>query len=317
MRKSIALFSASLIGALVLCSLSLASAQDANKGDAKTSGAVGSSAEVAPEGYREIPCAEAPEGMSCVPGGAFLRGHDSKDKNARPQQKIWLTTFYIDRHEVTNAAYKACIKAGKCNEAGPRYRGYDDDAQPITGVSWFDARKFCEAQGKQLPTESQWEKAARGPDGEINPWGDEPATCDRAVIMNDKGRACGVQKPGSKPEAGRIWKVGQKPAGRYGLHDMSGNAEEWTLDWYTSDWEACGESCQGLDPKGPCDGAKSCKGFNKRVLRGGSWYWPGENATGIHRRANVPSNRPYHHFGFRCAASVEQAAALVKGGKVK
>lgn len=286
-------------------------AQEVVKKDA-VKAKVAHTAELAPEGFKEVACAEAPESMSCVPGGAFTRGTNDRDENARPAAQIWLTTFYMDRHEVTNAEYKACVKRGACDKAGPRYRGYHGDAQPITGVSWHDAVKYCEAVGKHLPTEAQWEKAARGPSGELNPWGDEPATCERAIIEDETGRSCGVKKPGSKPDAGRIFDVGSRPAGRYELHDMVGNAEEWVLDWYSKDFEACGAACQGLDPKGPCDGAKRCKGHRKRVLKGGSWYWPESHATGLHRRANSPSNKPYHHFGFRCAASVEEVGALLK-----
>jgi formylglycine-generating enzyme required for sulfatase activity len=258
-------------------------------------------------------CSDALEGMSCVLGGPFVRGHDARDEDARPAATVTLDTYYIDVYEVTNAEYRACVKAKKCNEAGPRYRGYSGKRQPITGVSWHDAKRYCEAHGKSLPTEAQWEKAARGPDGELNPWGDEEATCERAIIKDETGRSCGVKKPGSKPEAGRIFEVGQRPAGRYGLYDMIGNAEEWVADWYSPSYEACGEACAGHDPKGPCGGADRCKGHRKRVLKGGSWYWGADKATGIHRRANVPSNRPYHHFGFRCAASVAQAEALMKG----
>lgn len=265
-----------------------------------------------PEGYVEHACEDAPEGMSCIKGGPFMRGVDKKDKNARPAEKIWLTTFYMDQYEVTNKEYKACVKAGKCQEAGPRYRGYHGDKQPITGVSWYDAVTYCKAMGKHLPTEAQWEKAARGDAGELNPWGDSDATCKEAVIMDDRGRACGVKKPGSKPEAGRIFDVGSKPAWRYGLYDMVGNAEEWVFDWYSDDFESCGAACKGVDPKGPCDGETTCKGHRKRVLKGGSWYWPASHGTGFHRRSNVPSNKPYHHFGFRCAASVDEAKALVK-----
>lgn len=256
------------------------------------------------------PCAAAPEAMSCIPGGPTVRGHDKRDKNARPAATITVSTFYMDRFEVTNAQYEACTQSGACAKAGPRYRGFGDDTQPVTGVSWFDAKQYCEARGKRLPTEAEWEKAARGPDGELNPWGNQRPTCRRAVIKNDEGRACGVPKPYSKPEVGRIFEVGKKPAGRYDLHDMSGNAEEWVADWYTTSFEACGESCQGVDPKGPCGGADACPGHTRRVLKGGSWYWPASHATGFHRRGNVPSNRPYHHFGFRCAASLEQAITL-------
>ena len=229
-----------------------------------------------PDGFEPRACGPAPEQMSCVPGGAFMRGHDEKDENARPAQTVWVSTFYMDQYEVTNAAYQACVKAGTCNEAGPRYRGYSGPKQPITGVSWYDAAKFCQAQGKRLPTESEWERAARGARGELNPWGDAPATCARAIIKDPKeGRACGVRKPGSKPEAGRIFDVGSRPAGRHGLHDMVGNAQEWVADWYSPSWEACGEACQGLDPKGPCEGARRCKGHREKVLRGGSWVLAG------------------------------------------
>ncbi len=259
----------------------------------------------------------APAQMSCVPGGPFVRGDDARDANARPRALVTLSTYYMDQREVTVAAYRACVASGKCedNGAGPRYRGYDDPAQPITGVSWFDAARFCEAHGKQLPTEAQWEKAARGPDGALYPWGDEPVSCARAIIEDARGRGCGVLKPGSTPEAGRIYRVASRPQGVYGLYDMIGNAQEWTADWYSPSYEACGVACQGRDPRGPCDGAKTCKGHRKRVLRGGGWYWPAAHATAIHRRDNVPSNRPYHHFGFRCAATLPQARALNQGAR--
>ena len=267
-------------------------------------------AQDAPKPPPVAPCDRKLKRMGCVPGGPFVRGHDSKDANARPAMTVWVQTFYMDKYEVTNAEYKACVKAGKCDKAGPRYQGYHGKDQPVTGVSWFDAVKYCKAQGKHLPTEAEWEKAARGADGELNPWGDAPATCERAIIEDARGRSCGVKKPGIKPEAGRIAKIGTRPAGRYGLFDMVGNAEEWTADWASESWAACGDACKGVNPKGPCDGKLKCKGHSKRVLRGGSWYWPASHATGIHRRANSPTNRPYHHFGFRCAASVKEAKRL-------
>lgn len=252
------------------------------------------------------PCGQAPEGMACIPGGLFARQKDAAQPTA-------ITTFYMDKTEVTYADYMACVKAKKCpaNGAGPRYRGYNDAKQPISGVSWFDAVSYCKAQGKQLPTEAQWEYAARGPKGELNPWGNAKATCKLAIIKDSKGRSCGVNKPGTKPEAGRLFKVASRPAGRYGLFDMVGNVQEWVWDWHSVSLKKCGAACSGLDPKGPCQGAKQCKGHRKRVLKGGSWYWPASHATGVHRRANVPSNRPFHHFGFRCAATLKQGGMLV------
>jgi formylglycine-generating enzyme required for sulfatase activity len=227
--------------------------------------------------------------------------------------RVELSSYYIDRYEVTWEQWRACVKAGKCPNIRPRYGGFDGPKQPVSGADWYQAKTFCEASGKRLPTEAEWEMAARGPDGEINPWGNAPANCDRAVIMDERGRACGIPKPGSGPEVGHLQPVGTKPAGRYGLFDMSGNIQEWVSDWYTPDWKRCGAACEGKDPKGPCDGQEPCAGYSKRVLRGGSWYWPAAHATGLHRRANEPSfKRGFHHFGFRCAASVEQAGELSK-----
>jgi sulfatase modifying factor 1 len=270
-------------------------------------------------------CGQAPPGMSCVPGDEYMVGWDGElhpdcdqhsfqrrnRSNTRGEHKVTLSPFFMDRTEVTNAAYRGCIRAGKCPKAGPNYRDFKRPSQPVTGVSWYDAVAFCQAQGKRLPSEVQWEAAVRGPDGALNPWGNEPATCELAVIRDPKlGRSCGVKKSGGSPEKGRVLEVGSRPAGRYGLFDMIGNAEEWTADWYTHDWKVCGTPCVGIDPKGPCQGQDRCKGHRYRTVRGGSWYWPSNHATGVHRRPHKPSNKPFHHFGFRCAASVEEARRL-------
>ena len=129
--------------------------------------------------------------------------------------------------------------------------------------------------------------------------------------MNEAGeRSCGAKKRrGKGPEKGRVLEVGSRPAGRYGLYDMVGNAEEWVNDWYSIDFATCGDECLGVNPKGPCDGSKKCKRRYK-IVRGGSWYYPKEHATGLHRRPHGPDNKPFHHFGFRCAASFEEAQAI-------
>ena len=259
---------------------------------------------------RPQPCEAAPAGMACIPGGAFIRGSDQGPVAARPQATIWLSTFYMDLNEVTVAEYKRCVTHKKCVKSGPQYADFNRPRQPINGISWYEARAYCLAMGKHLPTEAEWEKAARGVDGRLYPWGDEPATCERAVIKDHTGRSCGIKKRGNHPEKGRVWEVGQKPAGVYGLFDMSGNSYEWVADWYSTDYQACGEKCSGRDPKGPCNGSEKCPKHQYKVVRGGSWYWPAEHATTIYRRHHVPSNRPFHHFGFRCAASHQEAALL-------
>lgn len=264
-----------------------------------------------PDGRAIAPCGEAPAEMSCIPGGAFIRGTDDGPKNARPKAKVWLQTFYMDRYEVTVADYEACVKAGKCKRARTRYRDYSRPKQPKVGVSWYDSVQYCRAMGKHLPTEAEWEKAARGTDGRRYPWGNQPATCKRAVIKDHRGRSCGVKKlKGHGPEKGRTLLVGSRPPALYGLYDMAGNSWEWVYDWYSPSYAACGKPCSGVDPKGPCGGADECKGHHYKIVRGGSWYWPASYATVFYRRHHVPKNRPYHHFGFRCAASVAEANKL-------
>jgi sulfatase modifying factor 1 len=265
-----------------------------------------------------LPCLEAPvAGMACIPGGPFPRGmNGGPHAPARPRQEVWVQTFYMDTHEVTYGAYKACEAQGRCPKAGPNYRDFDNPQQPINGVSWYDAKAYCEAHGKHLPTEAEWEKAARGTDGRLYPWGNEPATCERAVIMDSRGRSCGKkQRSKTHADVGRPEPVGSRPPNPYGLHDMAGNAWEWVADWFTPSWKACGAACEGIDPKGPCGGGEPCPGHTEKVVRGGSWFWPATHATTVYRRPHVPANRPvFHHFGFRCAASVEQARALAGQG---
>ena len=280
-------------------------------------GAMSAGTEPPPPGApAPLPCLEPPPpGMACVPAGWFTRGSDDGPENARPAARVWLQTYYMDIHEVTYAEYKACAKARQCDpKGGPAYTDFDRPKQPVNGVSWFHAEGYCKAKGKRLPSEAQWEKAARGPDGELHPWGDEPATCERAIIKDERGRSCGVKKLYSKPETGRPWEIGSRPVGRYGLYDMSGNSWEWVSDWYSRSYAECGADCLGVDPLGPCAGAPECPGKARKLVRGGSWYWDASYATGIWRRPHVPSNQPFHHFGFRCAASPTEAEALARAG---
>lgn len=276
---------------------------------------------VVPEGGADVACGTPPPGMVCVPGGWFVRGVDEdphrcdqadQPRDGRsssvPSARIWVDTFYIDRTEVTNEAYQTCVVAGECVQAGPLYRDFDAPQQPITGMTWFEARDYCAARGQRLPTDAEFEAASRGPDGDWYPWGTEEPTCERAVIMDERGRSCGVEKRGSHPESGRVFEVCSRPEGRYGTCDLVGNAEEWVADWWTADWEECGADCAGANPRGPCDGADECPGHRTRSIRGGSWYWPAEHATGWHRRRYEPENDPPHHFGFRCAVSAADAA---------
>ncbi|MEO0813765.1 MAG: SUMF1/EgtB/PvdO family nonheme iron enzyme, partial [Myxococcota bacterium] len=198
----------------------------------------------APEPPPVVPCTDPPEGMVCVPGGWFERGFDRERfpsrrrfggrkawANAVPAEPVWLQTYFIDVDEVTFEAYERCIDDKKCTVRpedgrwGPRYTDFNRPRQPITGINWYQADEFCRAHGKRLPTEAQWEKAARGPEGEAYPWGDAPLDCSRAVYKSKKGRSCGVKKRGTA-SIGRVIEVGSRPAHRYGTHDLIGNVEE-------------------------------------------------------------------------------------------
>lgn len=253
-----------------------------------------------------LDCGDVPAGMACVPGGEFVRGSNDGPPDSRPESRVWVQTFYMDIDEVTVRDFFACVKAGKCPKAGPLYRGFSEPDMPINGISWFDADNYCKVRGMRLPTEAEWEKAARGVDGRIWPWGNQKATCELAVIEDSMGKGCGRKKPGDHPEKGRPWAIGSRPATQYGLRDMAGNSYEWVADWYSESWAECGADCAGVDPRGPCGGAEKCPGHRRKSVRGGSWYWPAENARTFHRRSYIPSNRPAHHFGFRCASSISR-----------
>jgi len=258
-------------------------------------------------------------GMACIPAGDFIRGSNDYEEDEKPQEKVYVSQFYMDITEVTNKEFNKCTAQGKCqsclksklcHKIGPSYgKDYLGPDQPAMGIPWYSAREYCEFVGKRLPTEAEWEKAARGPDGNIFPWGNEPATCERAIIEtgeHDKGiKGCHAKRMlphrlmHSRP-------VKSRAPGAYGLYDMAGNAHEWVQDWYTPSYAACGEKCRGRDPKGPCDGADNCPGYTNKLVRGGSWWWTAPYARGSKRRPNFPHMSPwenYHHFGFRCAKS--------------
>lgn len=220
-------------------------------------------------------------------------GADDAHADEKPRHVIDVSTFYVDTREVTNEEYKACSTALACPEAPPAYPDFQRPHQPAVPIQWAMAAAYCRFAGKRLPTEAEWEKVARGgEEGRTYPWGDDAPTCEKAHYK------------GCAPNA--TLDVGSLPAGAYGVFDMAGNGYEWVQDWASDCYDgckhACGASCSGLDPMGPCDGAPSCEGHHRRVLKGGSWYWPADETRGAWRRAEMP-NSEVHRLSFRCAAS--------------
>jgi formylglycine-generating enzyme len=233
--------------------------------------------------------AGTPHELVGVPSGTFAMGSDRGYIDERPGHEVYLDRFYIDRFEVTVAQYRACVTAGVClaPAAGDGFNwGHADrDAHPVNGVSWVDARAYCQWAGLRLPTEAEWEKAARGTDGRTYPWGEETASCDRAV-MDAGGWGCGRDS---------TWPVGSKPQGvsPYGAHDMAGNVWEWAADWYDEEYYAHSPS---RNPTGPVNSMGT-----GRVLRGGSWtYYPYFLRATV-RVGLTPAERGMVDLGFRCA----------------
>jgi len=234
--------------------------------------------------------------------GLFNMGcNQAVDKECKsyenPYHKITLKSYAIDKYEVTSDSYKKCVDAGKCtndNVAEPKYKMVSDDPacnlgaegkgdHPMNCVNWYGAKAYCEWLGKRLPTEAEWEKAARGTLGKVYPWGNEEATCDFAVMSGG---------PSNCIAAGTM-SVGLKPSGvsPYGVYDMSGNVSEWVNDWFTSDFYS---SSSKNDPKGPSNGTV-------RVLRGGSWECIASSLLRTSARISVTPDSFSYGYGFRCA----------------
>jgi len=214
--------------------------------------------------------------MVRVPAGEFIMGSDSGGADEKPVHRVYLDEFFIDKYEVTNEQYLQCVSAGPCSP-NEKYGGFTDPQQPVVGVDWTQASTYCSWAGKRLPTEAEWEKAARGTDGRTYPWG-EGIDCSRANYGDCKH--------------GKTKLVGSYPSGAspYGAMDMAGNVWEWVADWYDEKYYA---SSPNQNPKGPSSGSY-------RVLRGGSWY----NGTGDLRSSDRFNNGPvgrYYYRGFRCA----------------
>lgn len=224
--------------------------------------------------------------MVHVPTGEYIRGNKSGFPDEKAEQLIHVDDFYMDEYEVTNRQYAQCVQAGRCTTPRlPRsvnfanyYAQFDFANFPAIWVSWNDATDYCAYRGKRLPTEAEWEKAARGPQNYLYPWGNEEPT--NQANFNYVARD--------------VAPVGSFPAdlSGYGAFDMAGNVREWVADWYQWDYYPVAPA---QNPSGPTTGVT-------KVLRGGSW-----NDIALYLRATVRKNFLPDSFdsnlGFRCASS--------------
>jgi formylglycine-generating enzyme required for sulfatase activity len=223
--------------------------------------------------------------MVWVPAGSFLMGSPDQEGygNEHPQHQVRITQgFWLGKCTVTNAQYARYCQA--TGVALPEDSNQGDN-HPVVNMTWFDAKAYCVHYGLSLPTEAQWEYAARGPEGRKYPWGDQW----------DKDKCCNVGNQGPK---GQTFPVGSFPAGASwcGVLDMAGNVWQWCQDWYDDKYYA---NSPTQDPPGPdTPGADT---GDWRVLRGGSWLNGAGLCRSAYRRFNDPEHRLDLGGGFRCS----------------
>jgi formylglycine-generating enzyme required for sulfatase activity len=240
--------------------------------------------------------------MIYIPPGEFVMGvpvlrSTIANSDEKPEHEVFLEGFWIDQTEITNAMFAFFLNAvGNRKQGGVTWLDADSDhvrihlkdeiwivdpgyeQHPVVEVSWFGADSYCNWTGKRLPTEAEWEKAARGPNERIFPWGDG-ISCDLANFSGCIGDTVPV---GSYLDG----------ASSYGVYDMAGNAWEWVNDWYAEDYYA---SSPNRNPTGPHEGLF-------RVVRGGSYFSVGTQLRTTYREKMSPADSGYSN-GFRCASS--------------
>lgn len=222
--------------------------------------------------------------MVFIPEGEFLMGRDEGDRNERPRHRVTLPAFYIDKYEVTISRYSKFLLTTQRRQ--PLHWDQSNITEfgnyPVIGVTWHDAAAYCQWAGKRLPTEAEWEKAARGTEGWRFPWGNEGATKHHANF----DRCCDWKGYSTLTVVGN-YEGGMSP---YGAFDMAGNVWEWTADWYD---ELYYRSTPTSKPKGPATGTS-------KVVRGGSWLSQPEMVGATIRSWYTPDSEK-DYIGFRCA----------------
>ena len=215
--------------------------------------------------------------MVSVPAGEFIMGNNTGYDDEQPDHSVYLDAFYIDKYEVTNAQYRLCVETGGCSRLVKTdyYDNPDLGQHPVVNVTLEWAKRYCKWAGKRLPTEAQWEKAARGTDGRTYPWG-EGIDCEHAHYLECGGQTVPV---GSKVK-------GVSP---YGALDMAGNVTEWVTDRYQEDYY------QTSPDRNPTGGERGIEW----VIRGGSWAEAANYVRSSYRSWYNP-NAQYYNLGFRC-----------------
>jgi len=225
-----------------------------------------------------------PEDMRYVPAGTFMMGcNDSVDgrcdDDERPYHEVYLDAFEIDATEVTQAAFAECVTAGECTQPADDYSPAGTPLRPVVHVTRDQAIAYCVWVGRRLPTEAEWEKAARGTDGRVYPWGNTDPDCSMINYDLCVGNPVDV---GSYPASDSPW----------GVHDMAGNASKWVSDWYDEDYFA---RSPAANPPGPASGSSG-------GTRGSSYYY-GLQSVRTSNRIEAALDVVNGGRGFRCAVS--------------
>ncbi|MGH7227673.1 MAG: formylglycine-generating enzyme family protein [Nitrospiraceae bacterium] len=227
--------------------------------------------------------------MAWIKDGAFTMGSQDGLSKTQPPHEVYLNAFYMDQYEVTTARYAKFLEATGQDQPRPlpmlweQINLPDDGDRPVTGVTWVAADAYCRWVSKRLPTEAEWEKAARGADGRTYPWGNEEPTFKLANY--DKPVGPNFYSNSLRPVDS--YEAGKSP---YGLYDMAGSVSEWVADWYDEKYYVTSPKS---NPTGPARG-------QQKVLRGGSFGDPAIQLKSASRESYFPTDKgPY--VGIRCA----------------